>query len=278
MMIASVLVRNEMLKMFKRLAFVVTFGFFTFAIAMNFGEDYFRAAGDPERTFALPDAWRSIVTGGSEVALIFGSVILILLLSSEFSWRTARQNVIDGLSKEQFFLGKSLLVPIVGTLFIAMQLAVGGGFALAGTDFAATTEPLIRAVHWSTIGGLFLAFLGYGSLALLVSLGVRNSGPAMAVWFFYVAVGEQMLRGALGRISERLGELARFLPINTFNQLHRYFQHDLAAYREAVLEAVANARRQPAAPWEMDTLLLAWFLWVALFFVGSFFWFRKRDL
>ncbi len=183
-MIVSVLFRNEMLKMYKRLAFWVTFGFFSFIMFMAFGEEYFRAAGNPERTFALPSAWPDILADDAQVALIFGSVVLLLLLSSEFSWRTARQNVIDGLSKEQFFLGKSLLLPVVAVLFIGMNVIVGGAFALAGTDFGTLTEPLMRGVYWSVMFGFFLAFIGYSSLALFCSLSIRNSGPAMAVWFF----------------------------------------------------------------------------------------------
>lgn len=155
---------------------------------------------------------------------------------------------------------------------------MGGGFAFAGTDLASVDEPLIGAVHWSTMGGLVLAFFGYGSLALFVSLAIRNSGPAMAVWFFYVAIGERLLAGGLGAVNDRLGELARFLPINTFNQLHRYYQHDFAAFQQAVQNAIENNREPPADPWANGTLLLAWFLWVALFIGGSFLWFRKRDL
>ncbi len=277
-MIASILLRNEMIKTFKRLAFWVTLIFFAFGTGMNFGENYFRAAGDPERSFALPDAWRSIITGDSEVALIFGSVVLLLLLSSEFSWRTARQNVIDGLSKEQFFLGKWMLLPMVGLIFVGTQLLLGGGFALLGTDLGAGSEPLIRAVHWSTMGGLFLAFLGYASLALFVSLGVRNSGPAMAVWFFYIALGEQLLAGGLGRISDTLGEWARYLPVNTFNQLHRYYQHDAEAYHNAVLRAIDNGRTPPAEPWAAGVLAVAYLVWIGLLVGGAFVWFRRRDL
>jgi ABC-type transport system involved in multi-copper enzyme maturation permease subunit len=278
MMVATVLLRNEMLKMYKRLAFWVTFIAFSFILATQFFETYRRAAANPERTFALPEAWRPIVTDASELALIFGSIVLILLLSSEFSWRTARQSVIDGLSKEQFFLGKTLLLPIVGLIFIGTNIVIGGGFALAGTDLGATTERLVPGIVWSTIGGFFLAFLGYSSLALFLSLAIRNSGPTMAVWFFYVAIGEQMLGGAFKAIHDRLGELARFLPINTFNQLHRYYQHDAVAFQQAVQDAVANSRRAPADIWPMDTLLIVSFLWIALFVAGSFVWFRKRDL
>ncbi len=277
-MILSVLFRNEMLKMYKRLAFWVTFGFFTFIMLMVFGEKYVGAAGNPERTFALPSAWSEILGELSQIALIFGSVVLILLLSSEFSWRTARQNVIDGLSKEQLFLGKSLLLPVVGVLFISMNLIVGGGFALVGTDFGALTEPLMRGVHWSTIAGFFLAFIGYGSLALFCSLSIRNSGPAMAAWFFYVSLGEQMLAGAAGAIHDRLGEIAAYLPINTFNQLHRYLQHDPVAFQQAVQRAIENDRTPPSDPWAMGLLLTISFVWIALLLGGSFFWFRKRDL
>lgn len=277
-MIVSVLFRNEMLKMYKRLALWVTFGFFSFIMFVEFGENYFRAAGDPERTFALPSAWPDILMDDAQVALIFGSVVLILLLSSEFSWRTARQNVIDGLSKEQFFLGKSLLLPVVGVLFISMNVIVGVGFALAGTDFGTLTEPLMRGVHWSMIFGFFLAFIGYGSVALFCSLSIRNSGPAMAVWFFYVAIGEQMLRGAFNAINDRVGELSGYLPINTFDQLHRYYQYDLVAFQQAVQRAVESDRTPPGEPWAMGLLLTVSLVWIALFVGGSFVWFKKRDL
>lgn len=277
-MVLSVLLRNEMLKMVKRLAFWVTFFCFAFVMIMEFGDSYFRAAGNPDRTWGLPGAWRDVLAGLPEVALICGSVILILLLNSEFSWRTARQNVIDGLSKEQFFVGKTILLPIVALIFIGTNIVVGGGFALAGTDFSALTEPLMGAVHSSLIGGFFLAFLGYGSGALFCSLAIRSSGPAMAVWFFYVALGEQLIAGLMNRIHERLGDLAEYLPINTFNQLHRYYQYDLAAYRDAVQRAVEGNDQPPDEPWAMGLLLVLSFAWIALLVGGSFFWFRKRDL
>jgi ABC-2 type transport system permease protein len=277
-MVLSVLLRNEMLKMVKRLAFVVTLGFFLFIMIMEFGGDYYRAIGNPDRVFSLPGAWRGILTEDSEIALIFGSVILILLMSSEFSWRTARQNVIDGLSKEQFFIGKTLLVPIIGLLFVGSNVLIGGVFALAGTDFGALTEPLMRGLHWSIIGGFFLAFLGYGSLALFCSLSIRNSGPAMAVWFFYIALGEQIIAGTMNRIHDRLGELAAYLPVNTFNQLHRYFQFDSVAFQQAVQRAVENDRTPPGEPWAMGFLLMLSVVWIAVLVGGSFFWFRKRDL
>lgn len=166
-MMFGMLFRNESIKTFKRPAFWVTYGFFLFIMTMEFGSDYFNARSDPERTFDLPGSWQSILGNNTDVALIFGSVLILLLIASEFSWRTARQNVIDGLSKEQFFLAKLLVVPLIGLLFIGGQVLVGTTFALLGTDFSTLTEPLITRVQWSALGGFYLAFLGYGSLSTL---------------------------------------------------------------------------------------------------------------
>lgn len=276
-MTATMLFRNEMLKTYKRLAFWVTFLFFAFVNTMDFGEEFY-SARQGDGTFALPGAWRDILTGNAEVALIFGSVILILLLASEFSWRTARQNVIDGLSKEQFFFGKSMILPTVALVFVTTQVVLGAIFALLGTDVGQLTEPIMTALHWRIIAGVLLAFIGYASLALFVSLAIRNSGPAMAVWFFYVALGERMLAGAMRAVSDGLGAAAQFLPINTFNQLHRYLQFDAAAFQQAVQNAVENNRQPPADPWAWGTLLLTSAIWISLFWGGAFVWFRQRDL
>jgi ABC-2 type transport system permease protein len=276
-MILRVLVKNEILKTVKRLAFWVTYGSFTTIMTINFVQSFMRAQSDPERPFALPDAWAGIIAGDSEVALIFGSVILLLLISSEFSWRTARQNVIDGLSKEQFFLAKLCLIPMIGLLFVVTQTSIGGVLALLGTDLPDATGPLVSRVHLSALSGFALASLGYGSLALFSALAVRNSGPALALWFFYVALIERLLSSALVALNDGLRPIVAFLPINTFNQLIEYFQYDPAALQRAVQRALENNRPVPEI-WSMRVLVLTASLWILAIVTGAFLWFRKRDL
>ena len=139
------------------------------------------------------------------------------------------------------------------------------------------SEPLVRGVDWSVGMGVALAFVGYGALALFVSLAIRNSGPAMAMWFFYVAFLEQLLAQGLSALSDALVPMVRFFPVNTFNQLHRYIQHDPAAFRQSVEGAVEAGRAAPEV-WSMSTLLLVTIGWIGIFIAGSFFWFRHRDL
>lgn len=273
----ATLFRNEMLKMFKRLSFWVTFGLFSFIVVVQFGEQLYGARKNPDDSFALPAAWENVLGEGAIIAIIFGCVLLVLLIANEFSWRTARQNVIDGLSKEQWFAGKMMLMPILALLLLGELFLVGGGLAFLGTDLSTASGPLMTGAQWAAIGGHFLAFLGVGSMAFVAALAIRSTGPAMAVWFFYIGFGEQLLGGILGRLGEWLRPALRFLPFHVFTSLTEYLQYDPVAYRRAVEAAAANDGRPPEIP-ATGEMILAALLWMAALILLSFLWFRKRDL
>ena len=270
-----VLLRNELIKTFHRLAFWVAFLFLWGGVTIGFLESYLRARYDPERTFALPGAWADIITDEPEVMFIFAAVILILLVANEFTWRTARQNVIDGLSKEQFFVGKLLLIPVIIVLFEGSRLLSGGVLAYLGREDAGT--PLIETPHWAALGGVTWAFVGFLSLALFIALAVRSGGAAMGVLLLYFAAIEQLVAGGLTKISKAFEPVVAFLPVRSFSALTSYIQYDPRAFEAAVRRAVENNR----APPELGSPVLTWLTataWIVVLLGSSFIWFRKRDL
>jgi ABC-2 type transport system permease protein len=269
------LFRNELLKTFHRLAFWVAFLFFWGGSTIGFLESHVRSQYDPNRTFALPGAWPDIITDEPEVMFIFAGVILILLVANEFTWRTARQNVIDGLSKEQFFVGKLLLIPLMVVMFEGSRLLSGGFLAYLGE--VGTGGPLIEGPHWAAIGGVTWAFVGFLSLALFIALAVRSGGAAMGVLLLYFAAIEQLVAGGLTRISKALEPVGAFLPVHAFSALTRYIQYDPRAFEAAVQRAVENNRTPP----ELGNPGLLWLtatVWIVVLLASSYVWFRKRDL
>lgn len=275
--LAGVLLRNEALKLGHRPATLVTLGFFALVVTLDGGEAWYGARQSASRSFALPEAWTPVIAELAQVGLIFGSILLILLVASEFSWRTARQNVIDGLSKEAWFAGKVMLIPVVALLVVGVQLTIGGGFALAGTDLSAAGGLLPDRHQLSALGGVLLALVGYGSLALTVALAVRGTGASLGVWFLYVAVVENLLGSGLSRLGAWGTEAARWLPVEVFNQLASYLQHDPEARRRAARAAAEQGGPAPEA-WPWEALLPAAVGWIALLLVVSFVVFRRRDL
>ena len=211
----GVLLRNEWFKARHRVAFIVTLGLFAFIQVMQHWDSALRARRDQDFTFALPEAWGAILGSDSTLLLIFGSIVVIMLASSEFTWRTARQNVIDGLDKTQWYWGKVIMLGIVAVCFLTTQLLIGVSAALIGTDLGAATGPVVPFSALAATFALLLAFANVGGLALLCGLTVRNSGPAMAVWFFWITLGEQLFSGddpadrAGGRAGARPAALQR---------------------------------------------------------------------
>ena len=68
----SVLVRNEWFKARRRLAFLVTFGLFTFIHVMEHGGDLRRARNDEDFTYALPVMGQIISLGINSLEIHHG--------------------------------------------------------------------------------------------------------------------------------------------------------------------------------------------------------------
>ena len=83
------LLRNETIKYTRRVAVWVTLLAFSGITGLMLADQHMSSirAREP-RPFVLPDAWWVIIEEPLQVASFFGAVILILLIASEFSWRT----------------------------------------------------------------------------------------------------------------------------------------------------------------------------------------------
>lgn len=270
----GVLLRNEWFKARKRLAFWIALGFYAFFTVMNHGQPFLeRSEG-----FRLPDVWPAVFGDESTMVVIFAALSLVLLSATEFGWRTARQNVIDGLSKSQWFWGKSLLLPVVGIAFIGVHVSIPTVLALMRTDFGAAAGPLVPLSVFQAAGGLGLAFLSVGALAFLLSLVIRRTGAALAVWFLWVGPIESGMLPALVRrfLPDFTGWLG-YLPFTNAFPLLEFRSYDAAAYERYAAAVDAAGRTPPAAvdpAWHLVTAAA----WTVLFVGIAFILFRRRDL
>ena len=274
-MMIWIVYKNEMIKAVKRLATWVTGLFFTFILFMEHGVGgYLEARRNDDGYFGLPDQWPNILTDDVEVTGIIASVLLILLVASEFQWRTSRQNVIDGLSKDQWFVGKLLLVPTAALLFYGGRIVVGGFFAFLGTDPTVSSEPMISGIHIVAGMGGTIGVLITISLAFFLAMSVRNSGPAMGLLLVALFI-EQIFRAIFTRLEWEMA--ADLMPFSVAGRFFRWIQYDPVAFDAAVQRAV-DAERTPPEIWDPTLLYSAGLGWIAVFLVGSYLWYRKTDL
>ncbi|HSM34804.1 MAG TPA: ABC transporter permease [Longimicrobiales bacterium] len=276
MSIMGVLTRNEFLKMRKRRAFWVTLALFSAIALLGLGEDFVDALREGTDAYAFPNLWGEVLGEPTQIVAIFGTVALLLLISSEFAWRTARQNVIDGLTREQWYWGKAITVLLVATAFLGLYLVIGGGFGIAATDFGGP-EPIMHGYQARALGAVVLSVAGYGALALLIATIVRSTGGAMAIWFFYVAFGESLIRNGIARVWEGSAPYLAYAPVAVFDALRDYLMFDPAALAR-VAERMQEAGRPAPEPGDPGTLALVAGGWIVLLVLGGFLAFRRRDL
>jgi len=275
MSMLSRLARNEWMKTRKRPVFYVTLALFVFIDLLGFGYNLREALKADDGSFALPGQWIQILGEASNVALIFASVVVLLVVANEFSWRTARQNVIDGLTRTEWYWGKALAAVMIASIFASIHVAVGGGLALVGTSAGA--DGLFTGIHAANLAGLLFAALGYAAVALLVATLVRSAGAAMAIWFFYTVIAEDLLRAGIGRVWEAARPVLAFAPVQTFQRVHDPLMYDPSALAEATARAL-EAGRPPPEVGEPIVVMGAAVGWILGLTVLGWLIFRRRDL
>ncbi|MXX72174.1 MAG: hypothetical protein F4106_08525 [Gemmatimonadetes bacterium] len=269
MRLLGVLVRVEALKAVKRPAFWVTVGVFVaFSAIANF------APGGGSERAGFPDAWRGIIEPAINLGPVFLAALMILLFAPEFRWRTARQNVIDGLSKEQFQWAKVLLLAALAALFFVTSLVIGTlPFVLdPGGGGGAFVEPM----DLNYMLGFVVALLLWGTAALMISALVRAAGAGLGLLFLYF-ICEQIVTALLSSRWSALERFFAYLP----GQLFQTITNSAVYYPEVL--ARTNAARA-----ERDQELLVYpDLWIPLvaatayvvLFLGlAYVNMRRRDL
>lgn len=151
--------------------------------------------------------------------LILPVLLIIILVTNEFSYRTSRQNIIDGWSRQEFIHVKLVLafiIAILSTILVIITALLFGIFS--GTSFS------LEGV--SHVGYFFLKALSYNMLAVLVSVLIRRTGFAIGLYFIYLGA-ENIISQLLDVWSLKIrrdtgvdmGSMGDYLPMNASDGL-----------------------------------------------------------
>ncbi len=160
------------------------------------------------RPYAFPMVWQ-MATYVSSFLLFIPGLLIILLVTNEYTFRTHRQNIIDGLSRQQFIGVKMLLVLLIA---VASTLMV----AVTATVFGFTHDAPFSITYIEFIGYFFIQALSYGMFALLLAVLFKRAGLALGIFFLYSLVIENFFGGILNFYTKTYG---RYLPLESADNL-----------------------------------------------------------
>lgn len=162
--------------------------------------------------------WKT-VSYYSSFFLMLPAMLLVILMANEFTFKTHRQNIIDGWSRFEFLKVKMGLAVVFAAASTAVVILTALGFGIgSGSSFSVK--------GFENIGYFFLKALSYNMVALLISLLTKRPGVAIALFFIYTIFenGVSMMLFFLGikikkEASLDFGNMGNYLPMNASDGL-----------------------------------------------------------
>jgi hypothetical protein len=259
------------------MAMLFFFGFFIINLGSGLHDHVRRGvAGTP-----LPESWPGILNLAGSLGMLVILVTVILLTASEKTWRTQRQNVIDGLSRTQFFTAKVItMVMVVAVLWIGV-LALTTGFALVERIGETGELPLARATDVRLMAGLLLNLGFVGAMALFFGIVTGSSGAGLALAFLFL-----FSQSPIGMLMAREGgaweTAAAFLPTQVLQALTHPATYDAEALAQMAerMRQMQDAGSSLSMPRGLNAVeaVGSAAVYIAAFLGTAWFIVRRRDL
>jgi ABC-2 type transport system permease protein len=167
--------------------------------------------------------------------LMLPALLLIILVTNEFTYCTNRQNIIDGWSRDEFVnvkMALAVIFALVSTVLVIISALLFG--VMSGSEFS------VNGI--SHVGFFFLKALSYNLLAVLISVWVRRTGFAVGIYFIYLGA-ENIISQLLDVWSLKLrssngidlGSMGDYLPMNASDGLLTFPDNPLKAIAKTTL-------------------------------------------
>ena len=170
--------------------------------------------------YYFPDVWQNVAFFASiRYVLIFPAIIMIILITNEFSYKTIRQNIINGMSKTEFLVSKLLIILLIA-VFMTLVLAAGAFFI--GLSHSGFNEVDFFTKGLPFMGGFFISLLCYMVYAFFCGFILRNTGLAIAIFTLYSLIIEPVIYFLFRAPFMFKNTIYTYLPVNTVIRLNEY--------------------------------------------------------
>lgn len=241
------------------------------AVKVNIGINEFQLAR--EGIFDFPYIWH-FTTYSAAIFKLFIAIVVITMMTNEYSYGTLKQNLIDGLSKQEFILSKFLslvLLSIVWTIFVFVFTLVLGFIYSKDTSTALVFTDLQYLV------GYFFKLVGFFSMCLFLAVLVKKSAFALGllfVWNILEGVLALVLRFTVGeKFSDSVKE---FFPLEAMSNLIKEPVSRLTMIKDMQESLDPTGSLKDYSVQFSDIMIVS--VWTVLFIAASLLLLKKRDL
>jgi ABC-type transport system involved in multi-copper enzyme maturation permease subunit len=224
--------------------------------------------------FNFPFIWH-FNTYIAAVLKFFLAIVIVSMMANEYSYGTLKQNLIDGMSKQEFVLSKFLTVvlfALTSTLFIfAMSL-------ILGFSFSSYTELGIVFSDLEYLLAYFIKLVGFFSFCLFLGVLIKRSAFAIGflfVWNIIEGIAKGLLTFKIFPKSETAAQIMQFFPLESMSNLIVEPFTRLSIIQSIKTTIGDNDVKDYSVHFSAILIVLAW---TAIFIFLSYKIIKKRDL
>lgn len=205
----------------------------------------------------------------------FLAIVIVSMMANEYSNKTIKQNLIDGLSKKEFIASKFITVSVFAlfsTLFVFIITLI------LGFSFSDITELYHVFSDTEYLLAFFVKLVGFFSFCLFLGILIKRSAFALGflfVWFIIEKIAYGLLRWEIDLTENSWKTITQFFPLESMSNLIVEPGSRLGAAKELAKQVGEDFNFDYSVHWYQVVIVLAW---TALFVYGSYKLLQKRDL
>jgi len=206
-----------------------------------------------DSNYTFPDLWHSLTYIAGWFNLLLG-VMVVILITNEFTFRTVRQNIIDGWTVNEFISAKVILLVFIALCATVLVFIIGMIYGLIATPTIIIEDVFAQM---SFVLAYFVQALAYLCFALFMGALFKKAGMGIIFFLLYSKIVEPL-------IGWRLPDyISDYLPFHTISSLIDFYGLKLVGM---------PVRNSPLGIHFVFALLYS-----ALFIVATWLLLKKRD-
>ncbi|MCK7591575.1 ABC transporter permease subunit [Subsaxibacter sp. CAU 1640] len=220
--------------------------------------------------FNFPIIWH-ITTFFASYFKLFFAIVVVSMIGNEYSNKTIKQNLIDGLSKKEFILSKFYTIVFFS---LVSTVLIGVASFLIGLYYSSYTEASIIVREVEYLLAYFVKLIGFFSLCLFFGMLVKRSAFALAFLFVLYIVEWLVFWGSYEAFesTDMAWKVKNFMPLESMYKLiDQPFQRIIITKYPDKMDLAYDY----AVHWYEIAIVLGW---TALFVFLSYRLLKVRDL
>ncbi len=251
---------------------LITFIALIASVEFKFGDFNFRIAD--QGIFNFPFIWH-FNTWIAGILKLFLAIVIVSMMANEYSNRTLKQNLIDGLSKKEFVISKFLTVVLfsfVSTLFVFIVSLI------LGLIFSDYNEIGIIFSDTEYLLAYFINLVAFFSFCLFIGILVKKSAFALGfllIWSIIEGIIYGFLKWEMFKNTNLADNIMQLFPLASMSNLIKEPFSRLGAVQSAASQLGEAFDKDYSV--QFITVLIV-LIWTCLFVYGSYAILKKRDL